>query len=91
MASNTSSGRRSGQPLEITLAAEESAVMAVARALGTAATDAEAAIPPLYESVDPDALNDLQSSFAADDQLTFTHHGFEITVGATTVSLTPVA
>lgn len=66
----------------------ETVVRAVATVSGTEPTDME----PLTETVDPDALDRIVSSFPADRRwnLTFSFHGYEVSIEASgRVELSP--
>lgn len=63
-------------------------VTAVSRATG----ESPATLPPLYEAVDPDALDALfgENGSEASERFVFTYYGHEVTVhrgGAVTVSV----
>lgn len=75
--------------LEFTIREDEPPSMAVVRGLDTATVDDGTEIPPLYESIDPDALNALCSSLQEEGRIEFQHHGFHITVGEGTISFEP--
>jgi len=58
-------------------AVSDAAVAAIAEAEGVAPTELA---PPLYESVDPEALDDLFSVPLGDVRVSFVHREYEVTV-----------
>lgn len=75
--SKTSDGRLQ---LEYQIYDDESPTAAVARALGVATDSAPEDIPPLYESIEPDALDTLCNQLTDDYRIEFDHHGFLVTL-----------
>lgn len=57
----------------------------VVKAVSAVTGDAPATIDPLYEVVDPDALDELLASFRGDERaiITFFFHGYRVTVDGT--------
>ncbi|MFB1062412.1 HalOD1 output domain-containing protein [Natrinema sp. H-ect4] len=47
-------------------------------------------LPPLYEAVDPDALNTLFDSSETSGQVSFPYAGFEVTVRGSEVEVEPL-
>lgn len=72
-------------PAPLERSPSEAVALALADEQGLDATE----LPPLYASIDPEALDALLRR-APDARVTFTHHGYEITVdGRGDVALAP--
>lgn len=74
-----------GIVLQYTIPDDERPSVAVIRAITNLTDDELTEIPPLFESVDPEALDLVCSS--DDAQIEFDYHGYRIRVAETTVSL----
>jgi hypothetical protein len=67
---------------------QEPLTQTIVNKVATAAADDVTELPPLYETIDPDALEALLDSSPPDTWISFSYHGFVVTVtGDRTVSL----
>lgn len=80
MASRSSKASDTRLQLEYEIHRDESPTAAVARALGTATDAAPDELPPLYESIEPDAFDRLCLDAPDALRVEFEHHGFLVTV-----------
>ncbi|ELY90286.1 hypothetical protein C483_12278 [Natrialba hulunbeirensis JCM 10989] len=69
---------------------DHTASLAVIEAVSTAADCDPTELPPLYDTIDPDALDALFSDQTATDvrpEISFTYDQYEVTIGRTEVHL----
>lgn len=75
------SGPPENSPLvETTVEGDESVVNAVTESVAALADTPIVELPPLYESIDPDALQVLFRSLRSEGYLVFSYHGYDVLV-----------